>query len=253
MFSEELYQKYVDFLKENDPSRRPHILYEHYDYSGSRAHLARCLVLYFHKTNPEFINDAIAMLESAVELALEERDEDGKLDVDSIVWAYKDISTWYGTYTENREQCLISANKGIEVLKNVSDKELGFGVRGQVWFNRWMALSLLGREGEALEECKGKIHEVEIKNLNCSSNSMLYYGYLFLAQRNAQNNKYEEAIDYLLASMKYIEFQEETKEKGLKEIEEILKERESDPAECLKKLEKKIELNSSLHPAWDFN
>ncbi|MGE6487420.1 hypothetical protein [Paenisporosarcina sp. NPDC076898] len=244
---------YVAFLKENDPNGRPTFTYEHYDYSGSHATLGRCLIIHFNKSHPEVIDDAIQLLNGAVEKMFEEKYEDGKIDFDQVIWGYNDLAVWHANYKKDMEKALHFANKGIEMLQTVADCDLSFGVRGQLWFNRWVSSLKLGREEAMLKVCREKITEASLRNSNYTSNSMLYYGYQFLAFVSKSHNDMIQAIGYLEESVKYLDLQVEVRKYQLKQYHEILELKESDPDECYKQLEQLLDMVSSLHQAWDFD
>lgn len=253
MVDKQIFQGYVDFLKENDPFKRPSMLYENYDYSGSHATIARCFIIHFKESHPEYIDAAIELMENAVEKMFSEEGEEGRIDTDQMIWGYNDLSVWYGIYKSDMETALNFANKGIELLQTTPDQDLFFGVRGQLWFNRWVSMLRLGKEEEALKECRGKIDEATRKDLNYVSNSMLYYAYQFLAYVSGRHGDYLQAIDHLEKGAQFIDLREEVRKVELREFQEILKLRENHPEECYKQLGKLLDRVSSLHQAWDFD
>lgn len=253
MVAKELFQRYVEFLKENDPSRRPTWIYENYDFSGSHATIARCFIIHFRKSHPELVDDAICLMKDAVEKVFTEKDEEGQIDVDQIIWGYNDLSVWYGSFKKDMENALQFANKGIEILETTADRDLCFGVRGQLWFNRWVTMLRLTREEEALKECRAKINEIRLRNLNYTSNSMLYYSFQFLAFVAKEHKEVILAIEQLQEAAKYIDLQDEVRKYELKKYHEILKLKETDPEECYNQLDHLLDMVSSLHQAWDFD
>ena len=253
MVEKETFQSYVNFLKENDPYGRPARVYENYDYSGSHATLARCFIIHFKESQPELIDAAIILMKNAIEKMYDEKDEDGQIDVDQIIWGYNDLSVWHGNFKHDMERALHFSNKGIEMLKTTADRDLHFGVRGQVWFNRWVTMVHLGWEEEALTECREKISETTLRNLNYTSNSMLYYGYQFLALISEKQKKTIQAIENLKEAAKYLDLKDEVRKHELKKYHEILQLKETNPEECYNQLNELLNMVSTLHQAWDFD
>jgi tetratricopeptide (TPR) repeat protein len=253
MVDKQTFQGYVDFFKENDPYKRPSMVYENYDYAGSHATLGRCFVIHFKESHPELIHAAIVLMENAVEKMFTEKDEDGQVDVDQIIWGYNDLSVWYGTFLGDMERALHFANKGLEVLQTTADHDLHFGVRGQLWFNRWVSMVRLGREEEALKECREKINETNFKNLNYVSNSMLYYGYQFLGYISQRREDYLQAVDHLEKGAQFLDLQDEVRKGELETFREILKHKENNPEECYKQVAELLGMVSSMHQAWDYD
>lgn len=244
---------YVAFLKENDPIGRPAVVFENYDSAWSHATLARCLIIHFSESHPEVIDDAIQLLNGAVEKMFEHKNDDGQIDFDQIIWGYNSLSVWHASYKKDMEKALHFANKGIEMLQTVADCDLSFGVRGQLWFNRWVSSLQLGREEAMLKECRENITEASLRNSNYTSNSILYYGYQFLAFASKSHKDMIQAIGYLEESAKYLDLQDEVRKYQLKTYHEILQLKESVPDECYKQLEQLLDMVSSLHQAWDFD
>jgi hypothetical protein len=251
MVDKQMFQDYVDFLKENDPYKRPSMVYENYDYAASHATLARCFVIHFKESHPELIEAAIVLMEHAVQKILTEEDEDGQIDVDQIIWGYNDLSVWYGTFKSDMERSFHFANKGLDVLRKTDDNDLCFGVRGQLWFNRWVCMVHLGREEQALKECTQKINEITLKKFNYVSNSMLYYGYQFLGYIAQRQKDYKLAIDHLEKAALFIDLQDEVRKYELERFRKILSIKENNPEECYKQLGKLLDMVSSMHQAWD--
>lgn len=252
VISKQRYKEYVEFLKSNDPLGRPPFVYENYELPQARAHLARCLFIHFRKSHPEFMIDALNILESAVNEMLTDEYEDGTIDVDQIVWGYTDLIVWSWVLHRNSKNSLQYANKGIEFLANVSDEDLSFGVRGKLWFNRWVLLMEIGKSAQAIEECLEQIKHEKLQNKPYTSHSMFYYSYMFLGEVSKQQGDWIKGISYIQEAANYIDLFESHREHEQQNFYKVLDDKSKKPEETFHKLYEIVELVSCLHQAWDF-
>jgi hypothetical protein len=244
-------QKYIDFLKENDPLAVNSFIFKHTDLSSCLTFVARRLVNPFRKTHPEFLDDAIVIMETAIAKMFDETDEEGNIDYDQIIWGLNDLCIWLD-FKSDSIQASEMANKGIEILKKIDDKHLSFAVRGRLWFNRWVLLSRLDKEVEAKDECIQMINDTKLKNYNYSSNSVVHYGHLFLAYLSKKKNDLIPAIEQLQVAAKYVDIQNEARQFDLEKFHQILEEKESNPNKCYEELLELLDFVGSMEP-WDFD
>jgi tetratricopeptide (TPR) repeat protein len=255
LLSEEKFNEYVTYLLENE-SIYDLVLRGIMDYSSAESHatLARIIMRHYNNQHLEHRKDAITLLESSIKMHLTtEQYDDGFIDYDQIIWAYRDIMPLYWSEYGDAQRSYELSLEALKILELVSDDDLAFGVRGEIWYNKWYFLSKLGKEAEAIADCKTIIQETETKNLPYKENSMLYFGNLFLAVVSKWQKNYLQAIEYLEKAASYTSLDDDSQKYYLKQFKKSLPMKNENPKLCYEELIKILDMVTSMHPAWDFD
>jgi hypothetical protein len=253
VISKEKFDEYREFIKTNDPIGKILVFFNNYNNANHRATLARYLKRHFSDEHPERRRDAIKLLGSSIEMFYSEKDEYGKIEYDQIIRAYKDLAIWYWQETKNATKSYELTKSALIMVKQLNDADLPFGIRGQIWYQKWFFLSILGKEERAKDECKQMIEEVKYMDLSYNANSIYYFGHLFLSNRYQCSRDYITAINHLEEGVKYIDLIDGSWKYQLKQYKKLLELKESDPKRCYENLSSLIETVSQNYPDWEFD
>jgi tetratricopeptide (TPR) repeat protein len=255
LLSEEKFNECVTYLLEKETLY--HVVlnsYMNYSFAESHATLARILMRHFDKQQPEHKKDAITLLESSIHMHLTtEQYEDGYINYDYIIWSYRDLIWLNWDEYNDAEKCLKLSLKALEILESVSNDDLHFGVRGEIWYSKWYFLAKSGKEAEAIVECKTTIQETEAKNLPYKENSMLYFGNLFLSVVCKWKEDYLQAIEYLKKAATYTSLDDDSRKYHLEQFNISLQLKNEDAKASYDELFNILDMVTSMHPTWDFD
>ncbi|OZM56444.1 hypothetical protein CIB95_11760 [Lottiidibacillus patelloidae] len=254
MLPEEKFNEYVTYLIEKDELYTIVLKnFMYYSAAESHATLARILRRHFDDQHPERKTDAISLLESSIDLHLNtEQYDDDYINYDHVIWAYQDLISLHWDVYNDAKKCLELSLDALKILDFVSDDQLNFGVRGEIWYNKWYFLSQTGKEAEAIVECKAKLEEIEAKDLPYRQNSMLYYGNLFLAVTYKRQEDYLQGINYLKKVAVLTPIYDDYHKYNLPRYKEILLSQDDDPKACYEELWSFLD-RINVHPTWDFD
>ncbi|OZM56476.1 hypothetical protein CIB95_11920 [Lottiidibacillus patelloidae] len=253
MISKEKFDEYREFIKSNDPIGKILVFFDNYNNANHRATLARHLKRHFSKEHPERRRDAIQLIESSIEMFYSEKDEYGKIEYDQIIRAYKDLAIWYWQETQNANKPYELTKEALKIIKQLTDADVPFGIRGQIWYQRWFFLSILGHEKKAKAECAKMIEDIKYKYLSYSVNSIYYFGHLFLSNRYQWSQDYLSAIKHLEEGAQYIDLIDGSWKFQYKKYKNLLELKDSNPKQCYENLSVLIENASHNYPDWEFD
>jgi tetratricopeptide (TPR) repeat protein len=228
------YLYYVDYAAKN---YIPKNLMDNYFEWQHRSNLARFLF------RDGQLAPAIELFKSIVDIEVDETNEDNNCpsDLEVKVWCLKELGIAVWLYMENAQEALKYLDMAIELM-NAYFYKFHFICRGEVWRDRWDILKGSGSSGFAEQEAAAKIFGT-IPEAG-KSNSLLFYGFSFLAEVAKQSNDVRKANRLLRTALRYFPGDYD----DIKQLNTIWREGHCDPEGAYYKL---LELTHHDYLLWD--
>lgn len=230
----ENYLQYVDFAVKNHIPRN---LIDNYLDWQHRSILARFLF-----RNGQ-LAPAIDLFKSIVDIKVDLKNEDNNCpsDLEVKVWCLNELALAIWSYEKNAPQSLKFLDMAIELMNAYSFK-FHFVCRGEVWRDRWKILKATGYLNIAEQEVTTKIFGTIPET--GKSNSLIFYGFSFLAEVAKQNNNIRKANRQLRTALRYFPHDYD----DINQLNIIWKEGHRDPEGVYYKL---LELSNHDYLLWD--